>query len=78
MEVVFWTCATRPTPDPVLILPVYSLGNDAAEERDIKAEVLWQSVEAAHGSEVNQAVGGLLAVLNRNASCRSKCKRRAV
>lgn len=63
------------TPDPGLILQVYSPGNDAAEERDIKQEVLRQSVEAAHGSEVHQAVGGLLAVLNRNTSCRSRWKR---
>lgn len=46
-----------------------SLGENAAEERDVKPQVLRQRVEAAHGSEVNQAVGRLLAVLNWNASC---------
>lgn len=52
-----------------------SLGDDAAEERDIKPELLRQRVEAAHGSEVNQAVGGLLAELNRNTSCGDQDRR---
>lgn len=50
----------------------HSLGDDAAEERDIEPEVLWQRVQAAHGSKVNQAVGGLLTVLDGNSSCRTQ------
>lgn len=46
-----------------------SLGDDAAEERHVELEVLWQVVQTAHGSEVNQTVGGLLTVLNWNTSC---------
>lgn len=46
-----------------------SLGDDAAEQRDVEPEVLRQGVQTAHGSEVNQTVGGLLAVLHRYASC---------
>lgn len=60
------------------IVQVYSLGENTAEERDVKPEVLWQGVEAAHGSEVNQAVGGLLTVLNRNASCGDECQGEAL
>lgn len=48
---------------------INSLGDDAAEERHIKPELLRHRVEAAHGSEVNQAVSGLLTVLDRNSSC---------
>lgn len=51
------------------ISQVHSLGKNAAEERDVQPEVLRQGVETAHASEVNQAVGGLLTVLNRNPSC---------
>lgn len=46
-----------------------SLGEDAAEERHVKPEVLREGVEAAHGSEVHQTVGRLLAELNRDAGC---------
>jgi len=53
----------------VLFLQMNSPGDNTAEERDIKPEILWQGVETTHGSEVNQAVGGLLTVLNRHASC---------
>ena len=45
------------------------LGDDPAEERDVEPELLRQRVEAAHSSEVNQAVGGLLTELDRYASC---------
>lgn len=41
-----------------------SLGDDGAVERDIEAELLWDGVQVAHGSEVDQTVGGLLAQLN--------------
>lgn len=51
------------------LVQVYSLGNDTTEERNIQPEVLWQCVQTAQGSKVNQAIGGLLTVLNRNASC---------
>lgn len=47
---------------------VNSPGDHAAEERDINPEVLRQSVEATHGSEVHQTIGGLLAVLHRHVS----------
>lgn len=47
--------------DLILIL----LGDDAAEERDVDSQILRQRVEAAHGSEVNQAVSGLLTELDR-------------
>lgn len=53
----------------VLVVQINSLGDDAAEERHIKPELLRHRVEAAHGSEVNQAVSGLLTVLDRNSSC---------
>lgn len=46
-----------------------SLGNNTAEEWDIKSQVLWQAVETTHGSEVNQAVGRLLTVLNWYTTC---------
>lgn len=46
-----------------------SLGDDVAEERDMKLDVLRQRVEAAKSSEVNQAVGRLLTVLNRDPPC---------
>lgn len=46
-----------------------SLGDNTAEQWDIKPEVLRQAVETTHGSEVNQTIGGLLTVLNRHASC---------
>lgn len=45
-----------------------SLGEDAAEERHVEPEVLREGVEAAHGPEVHQTVGRLLAELNRHAS----------
>lgn len=48
---------------------IYSLGDDTAEERNVQPEVLGQRVQTAHGSEVHQAVGGLLTVLHRNAPC---------
>ena len=54
---------------------INSLGDDAAEERHIKPELLRQRVEATHGSEVNQAVSGLLAVLDRNSSCGDQDRR---
>lgn len=52
-----------------MIPQVYSLGEDAAEQRNIEPELLWQRVETAHGSEVNQPVGGLLTVLHGSGSC---------
>lgn len=44
-----------------------SLGDDGAVERDVEAELLWDGVQVAHGSEVYQTVGGLLAELNADA-----------
>lgn len=59
----------------VLVVQINSLGDDAAEERHIKPELLRHRVEAAHGSEVNQAVSGLLTVLDRNSSCGDQDRR---
>lgn len=44
-----------------------SLGEDIAVEWDVEAKLIWDGVQVAHGSEVDQTVGGLLAELNASA-----------
>lgn len=46
---------------------LHSLGDDGAEEGDVEAELLGDGVQATHGSEVDQTVGGLLAELDGDA-----------
>lgn len=58
------------TPAPSIMIccvSLDSLGEDHAIERDVEAELVWDGVQVAHGSEVDQTVGGLLAELNTDA-----------